>query len=162
MVSLGKRKASLRALRRKVPLPALPQVQPMFLMQMLIGLSQVLNGTAAKPEALARALILDGQQRLRKLRDATPHLDLSFVPLLDRIRPSETVDEHLSDEQDAVQAMVEMCLGLLLHWLSKGNDPPYHQASSIRMKHLPSLDVLFFSRFSDLHLLFRARSCLTS
>jgi hypothetical protein len=163
MLSLGKKKAALCALGQKVPLKALPHVQPIFLLQMLIGLSQLLNGSAAQPEALARALILDGQQRLRKLRKAAPHLDLSLEPLLNRIRPNGTADGQLSDEESAAQAMLEMCLGLLLHWLSKADNQPYPHASSIAMKYLPPFDVLLPSHPSSLHpLRFRARSCLIS
>jgi len=163
MFSLDKKKASLRALGRKVPLKALSHVQPIFLLQMLIGLSQVLNGGGARPEALARALILDGQQRLRRIRKAAPHLDLSLEHLLSRIRPSETRDERLSDEESAVQAMLEMCLGLMLRWLSKAADQSYpHPSSSIVVRRLPSADMTPPFCFSSLHLLFRARSCLIS
>jgi hypothetical protein len=159
MLSLGKGKAALRALGRKVPLKALPHVQPLFLLQMLIGLSQILNGGAAQPEALARALILDGQQRMRGLRKAAPHLDLSLEHLLDAIRPNGTMEEDLSDEESAVRALLEMCLGLVLHWLSRADDPPYPRASSIAARHLASSPIL--SRpCSSLCLLYRARSCL--
>jgi len=160
MILLTRRTASLQALRRKVPLDALPHVQPMFLLQMLIGFSQILNGGAARSEALARTLILDGQQRLCRLREVAPHLDLSLVPLLEKIRPSETGDEPFSDEERAVQAMLEMCLGLVLHWLSKRDDEFCPCVFSIVVKRLPVLDVVLASCFSSLHLLFRARSCL--
>jgi hypothetical protein len=137
-------------------------VQPVFVLQMLIGLSQVLNGGAARPEALARALILDGQQRLRRLREAAPHLDLSLAHLLDRIRSSEARDEQLSDEESAIQAMLEMCLGLIMRWLSKADDRLHPHASSIALKCLLPFAVLLPSCPSFLHLLFRARSCLIS
>lgn len=160
MLSRGRSKVVLRVLGRKVPLDALPQVQPVFLLQMLIGLSRVLNGGAAQPEALARALILDGQQRLRELRDAAPHLDLSLTRLFSRLRASETRDERLSDEESAVQAMIEMCLGLMLRWLSQGNDRSSHHAASVVLKRLSSFDILLPSYPSSFYLLFRARSCL--
>ncbi len=161
MFSWCRSRVILRVLGRKVPLNALPHVQPLFLLQMLIGLSQILNGGAAQSEALARALILDGQQRLRELRDAAPHLDLSLSRLLRRIRASETPDECLSDEESAVQAMIEMCLGLMLRWLSKGDDRSSHHAVSVVLKRLSSSDVLLPSYASPFFcLLFRARSCL--
>ncbi len=162
MISLRKKKAALLALGRKVPLKALPHVQPIFLLQVLIGLSQILNGGAANSEALARALILDGQQRLRKLREAAPHLDLSLAHLLNGIHPTQTADEDPSDEESAVQAMLEVCLGLVLRWLSKADDQSYPYASSIAVKRLPSFDVPLSSYPSCLHFLFRARSCLIS
>ncbi len=163
MLSLGEKKAALRALGQKVPLKTLPRVQPIFLLHMLIGLSQLLNGSAAQPEALARALILDGQQRLRRLRKAAPHLDLSLEPLLNRICPNGMADGQLSDEESAAQAMLEMCLGLVLHWLSKTDNEPYSHASSMAVKHLLSFDVLLTLCPSSLHLPpFRARSCLIS
>jgi hypothetical protein len=129
---------------------------------MLIGLSQVLNGSAAKPEALARALILDGQERLRALRKAAPHLDLSLDRLLSRICSNETMDEQLSEEESAIQAVLEMYLGLILRWLSKSDDWAGPRTSSVVVKPLPPLDVLLMSLSSSPHLLFRARSCLIS
>jgi hypothetical protein len=162
MFSLDREKAALRALGQKVPLKALPHIQPIFLLQTLIGLSQVLNGGAAQPEALARALILDGQQRLRRLREVAPHLDLSLEHLLERIRSSDKGDEHLSDEESAVQAMLEMCLGLMLRWLSKVDDPAYACPSSIVVRRLLSHDAHRPYCFSFLPPLFRARSCLIS
>jgi hypothetical protein len=160
MFSLGKRKAVLHTLGQKVPLKALPHVQPIFLLQILIGLSQILNGSAAQPEALARALILDSQRRLQRLREAAPHLDVSLDTLLNKIRPHGTADEDLSDEESAVQALFEMCLGLMLHWLSKANDRSYPPLSSVAAKRLPSVGVLLRSISPSLHLLVTARSCL--
>lgn len=147
-------------LGRKAPLEALPHVQPVFLLQMLVGLSQILNGSTAQPEALARALILDGQQRLRKFREAAPHLDLSLARLLSGICASEAPDEHLSDEESAVQAMIEMCLGLMLRWLSKGDDQSSRHAASVVLNRSFSSDGLLPSYASPFYLLFRARSCL--
>ena len=161
MISLGKRKAALRAWGQKVPLKALPHVQPVFLLQMLIGLSQVLNG-GAHPEVLASALILDGQQRLRKLCKIAPHLDLSLQCLLSRIRPPEMVEEQLSDEESAFQAVLEMCLGLLLRWLSRVGDRFCPRVSSFAASRSLPFDVLPLSHSSVHLLLFRARSCLIS
>lgn len=162
MFSLGeKRKEALRSLKRRVPLKALPNVQPIMLLQMVIGLSQVLNGGAAQPEAVARVLVLDGQQRLRALRKAAPHLDLSLSRLLSRIRSSETSNDRLSDEESAVQAMLEVCLGLMLRWLSK-RDPHSHARARAVGTYVPCLHILISPCYSSYHPLFRARSCLIS
>jgi len=161
MFSLGdKRKEALRALGRRVPLKGLPNVQPIMLLQMMIGLSQALNGGSARPEAVARALVLDGQQRLRALRKAAPHLDLSLGRLLSKICSSETSDDHLSDEESAVQAMLELCLGLMLRWLSKGDDRLHAKPAGV--VRVLGCDILLFPRYSSYHPLFRARSCLIS
>lgn len=161
MFSLGKKKAALRALGRRVPLKALPNVQPILLLQMVIGLSQTLNGAVAQPEAVARALITDGQQRLRALRRAAPNLDLSLSRLLRKICSSEMSEDDLSDEESAVQAMLEVCLGLMLHWLSKKKDRPYADAPSTGGKRVLLADASSMPHPS-LYLLFRARSCLIS
>ena len=160
MFSRGRSRAVLRVLGRKVPLDALPHVQPVFFLQMLLGLSQIFNGDAVQPETLARALILDGQQRLRKLREAAPHLDLSLAHLWSRLRASETPEECFSDEESAVQAMIEMCLGLMLRWLSQGDPESSRPADSVVAKHSSSSHVLLPSYTYPFYLLFRARSCL--
>lgn len=162
MFSWGKRKAALRALGRKVPVKALPDVRSLFLLQMVIGLSEALNGSAAQMETVARALMLDGQQRLHALRKAAPHLDLSLDRLLSTIRSHETPDDPLSPEESAVQAMFEVCLGLMLRWLSKRDDYLCPQASSITARRVFSFDVPLPSCDSFSQHLFRARSCLIS
>jgi hypothetical protein len=162
MFSLSKRAAALKALGRKVPLRTLTKMQSAVLFQMLIGLSQAVNGGAAQAESVARALILDGQRRLRALRRAAPHLDLSLTRLLSRIRSNDMPDDRLSDEESALQAVLEVCLGLMLRWLSGRDDrlhttPSCETGGSTEFFELP-----WPSRLSSSHLLFRARSCLIS
>jgi hypothetical protein len=149
--------ASLCALGRKIPLKGLPQVQPILLLQVLIGLSQSLNSSAAELEALARALIMDGQQRLRMLRDAAPHLHLPLQQLLEMVRSKDNNTEHLSKEESAVQAMLEMCLGLMLQWLSKRNYRSYPAVSCIAWKEFLPLNVP--SCYVPLLLPLRIRAC---
>lgn len=149
--------SSLRALGRTVPLKALPPVQPVFLLHALIGFSQTLNNSAAQLEALARALIIDGQQRLRTLRDAAPHLHLPLEQLLEIVRSKDDNSENLPEEESVVQAMLAMCLGLMLQWLSKSNYRSYPAVSSIAWKPFLPRDVP--SRCFSLLLPLRVRAC---
>jgi hypothetical protein len=161
MSLLSKRKAmsSLRALGRKVPVKALPQVQPVFLLHALIGFSQTLNGSAAQLEALARALIIDGQQRLRTLRDAAPHLHLPLEGLLEIVRSKDDNSENLPEEESVVQAMLAMCLGLMLQWLSKRTCRSCPALSSNAGKPVLPVDALFRSCHLPLLLPLRVRAC---
>lgn len=161
MSSPRRRKAvsSLRALGRKVPLGALPQLQPMVLLQALCGVSQTLNLSAAHLEALARGLILDGQQRLRRLRDAAPHLHLPLEHLLEMTRSRDGNREALSDEESAVQAMLEMCLGLMLQWLLKRNCRWHLAISYFARKLLLPFDALRSPQCSPVPVPLRARAC---
>jgi len=115
----------LRRLGRKVSLKGLPHLQPVFLLQILVGVSQALNGGAAQAEALARALVLDGQRRLSELRNAAPHVSLSLEQLLKVARADNGEKEDLSAEESAVQALLEVCLGLMLQLLSKRHRWPH-------------------------------------
>jgi hypothetical protein len=146
-------------LRRKGPLKVLPEVQPIFLLQALIGFSQTLNGSASQLEALARALIMDGQQRLRRLRDAAPHLHLPFEELLEMVRSKDHNREDLSDEESAVQAMLEMFLGLMLQWLSRANCCVYPAVSSLTWKLILPADAPFPPCSLRLLLPLRVRAC---
>ena len=162
MSSLGKKGGALKALGRKVPLKTLSQVQPVVLLRMLVGLSQILNGGAAQAEGAARALILDGQRRLRALGRAAPHLDLSLSRLLGSILSDETPDDRLPEEESAFRAVLEMCLGLMLRWIYRRDDRPQAVASSVPVECTQSFDLPWPSfPFSPL-LLFRVRSCLVS
>ena len=159
-MSLLSKKAisSLRGLGRQVPLGTLPQLQPILLLQALIGVSQTLNSSAVQLEVLARTLIMDGQQQLRRLRDAAPHLHLPVEQLLQMIR-SEDKRQDLSDEESMVQAMLEMCLGLVLQWLSRSNCQSYPSVSSVTGKPVLPVDALFRSRHLLLLLPLRVRAC---
>jgi hypothetical protein len=142
-LSKGKAVSSLRALGRKVPLRALAQVQPVVLLQTLIGFSQTLNGSAAQLERLARALIMDGEQRLRRLRDAAPSWRLSLGQFLERVRSKDDHTERLSEEESAVQAMLQLLLGLMLEWLSKRSSCSHSAVPSIGSKLFVLFDPLF-------------------
>jgi len=149
----------LRTLGRKVSLKGLPHLQPVFLLQILVGVSQALNGGAAQAEALARALVLDGQRRLSELRNAAPHVNLSLEQLLKVARTEKGDEEDLSVEESAVQALLEMCLGLMLQLLSKR-----HRWSRPSLHCVPSVCLFCFNtRFPSaafpLILPLRARAC---
>ena len=149
----------LRTLGRKVSLKGLPHLQPVFLLQILVGVSQALNGGAAQAETLARALVLDGQRRLTELRNAAPHVNLSLEQLLKVARADTRDEEDLSAEESAVQALLEMCLGLMLQLLSKGGHrsrPSVYAVSSIC---LFRFDARFPFVAFPLILPLRARAC---
>lgn len=159
MFSSGKSKSRflLRSLGRKVSLKGLPHVEPILLLQILIGVSQALNGSAAHAESVARALILDGQRRLSGLRKAAPHLSLSLDQLLKIARSDEGKSDDLSAEENVVRALLEVCLGLMLQWLSKRN-----RQSHPSLRSAPSRFFLFFDipfPPSPLILPLRARAC---
>jgi len=67
MSLLDKRTAvfSLRALQRKVTIETLAALQSLLLLQMLMGVSQTVNSSVSRSRALARTLLLNGQQSLR-------------------------------------------------------------------------------------------------
>ena len=108
--------SSLDALRRKVNLDTLAHLQPLLLLQMLAGVSQTVNSSVSNSRALARTLLLSGQQRLRELLDATPRLHLSVERVLELCR---TNDAQHTQEETAAQALFELCLGLMLHWMAE-------------------------------------------
>jgi signal transduction histidine kinase len=149
-----------RTLGRKVSLKGLSHLQPVFLLQTLVGVSQALNGSAAHAELLARALVLDGQRRLSELRNAAPRLNLSLDQLLRMARSDKNREEDLSAEENAIHALLEVCLGLMLQLLSKGSHRSDLSLSS-------ALSVCLFSFFdipvplgaSPLILRLRARAC---
>lgn len=121
---------SLPSLRRRVSLTKLPQLQPVFLLQTMVAFSQALNGSAAHAEAVARGLMLDGQRRLNGLCDAAPHLSLSLEQALRMARSTDANDDGLSAEESAAQALFEVCLGLVLQWLSRAGQQPRPSVSA--------------------------------
>jgi hypothetical protein len=114
----GKRTAvsSLEALRRKVNLETLALLQPLMLLQMVVGVSQTVNEGVSNSQALARTLLLSGQQRLRELMDAAPRLHLPVERVLELCRADAA---ERTEEEAAAQALFELCLGLMLHWMAK-------------------------------------------
>jgi hypothetical protein len=109
----------IRGLGCRVPVNVFHIAPPVFLLQFFIGFSRSLSGAAGRPEALARALILDGRERLRGLRSAAPHFSLPVDQLLKMVRSHEANDEDWSPEESVVKALLEMCVGLMLQWLSR-------------------------------------------
>lgn len=134
-------------------------MQPVILLQVLIGISQAMNGSAAHVEVLARALLLDGQRRLSGLRDAAPHLSLSLDQLLKLARSDKRKDDDLSAEECAVQALLEVCVGLMLRWLSKRNRQSLPSVSPARSKFFFSFDDPFPLTPFPLILPLKARAC---
>lgn len=155
----GKRRTALRSLGSRLPLKNLAKVEPLLLLQMVIDLSQVLHGTVAQPEAVARALVRDGQQRLRALRLAAPHVNLSLGRILLWISSKDPSDDCLVEEDGAFEAALEMCLGLVLQWLSRGDAPLRPQARPLPPRCSCFSEGRFSFRPFPSHLLFRTRSC---
>jgi hypothetical protein len=106
---------SLDALRRKVNLETLAHLQPLLLLQMVVGVSQTVNSHISHSPALARTLLLSGQQRMRELLAAAPRLHLPLEQVLEFCRADNA--EH-TPEETAAQALFELCLGLMLYWLA--------------------------------------------
>jgi hypothetical protein len=108
--------SSLEALRRKVNLETLTHLQPLMMLQMLVWVSQTVNEGVSSSQALARTLLLSGQQRLRELMDAAPRLHLPVERVLELCHAD---DAERTPEETAAQALFELCLGLMLHWMAK-------------------------------------------
>jgi hypothetical protein len=152
---LGKRTTgpSLHALRRKVTPEILAHLQPLLLLQMLMGVSQAVHGSLSRSQALARTLLLNGQQRLGDLLAAAPRLHLPIEQVLDIGRSDGA--EH-TPEETAAQALLELCLGLMLQWTAQdGRRRCATALPSRRQRTMPSCFLSFPSSRP-----FRARSCL--
>ncbi len=161
MFSSNQGRFSLLSLRGRVSLQGLPQVQAVFLLQVIVGVSDAFNGGAVHAEALARGLMLDGQRRLNGIRQAAPHLTLSLEHLLRLTRADEGDNDDLSTEESATQALLEMCLGLVLQWLSRRNHRCHPSASAPLSTCFSSFDTNFPLAAVPLMLPLRARSCPT-
>ena len=118
MSSSSKRTAmsSLHALRRKVTLETLNNLQPLLLLQMLVGVSQTVNSSVSRSRALARTLLLNGRQRLHDLLAAAPRLHLPLERVLEFCHSSGAARKP---EEAAAQALLELCLGLMLQWMAQ-------------------------------------------
>jgi len=151
----GKRVAvpSLDALRRKVNLETLAHLQPLLLLQMVVGVSQTVNSHISHSPALARTLLLSGQQRMRELLDAAPRLHLPLEQVLEFCRAG---DAERTPEEAAAQALFELCLGLMLHWLAEiACRQPATFVPRSRKRARPSYTLSYPSQSPP-----RARSCL--
>jgi hypothetical protein len=81
---------------------------------MLVGVSQTVNGGFS--QALARTLLLSGQQRLRDLLAAAPRLHLPVERVLEICSSG---DAERTPEETAAQALLELCLGLVLQLMAE-------------------------------------------
>jgi len=160
MISRSNRAGALRAISDRVPIEKLPQLQPALLLQTMIGLSQLLNEVTGQPEQIAHALITDSRQRLSALREAAPHLDLSLGKLLGRISTGRASHTHRSHEQSAVEAALEMYIGLLLRWLITRGSRSHETPLSATAGFMPTSHLYASHPFSTLLFPFRARSCV--
>ncbi len=161
MLSSKKMRSSLRLLRTRVSLKGVPHLQPVFLLQITVAVSQALNGSAVQAETLARGLVLDGRRRLSMLPRAAPHLSVSREHIL-RLACSYERDIHkLSAEESAVQALLELCLGLVLQWLSRSDHRTHFALSTAPLNCLSFLNFSFPFVFLPSLLPARARSCPT-
>ena len=108
--------SSLQALRRKITVETLANLQPLLLLQMVMGVSQTLNSRVSRSRTLARTLLLSGQQRLNDLLASAPRLHIPVDRLLEFCRTDNT--EHTAEEA-AAQALIELCVGLMLQWMAE-------------------------------------------
>jgi len=133
--------SSLHALRRKVTLETLNNLQPLLLLQMLMGVSQTVNSSVSCSQALARTLLLSGQQSLRDLLAAAPRLHLPVERVLEACHFS---DAERKPEETAAQALLELCLGLMLQWMAE-DDHRHHTTviPSRRQRTIPSHFLIF-------------------
>jgi hypothetical protein len=120
MPLFARRKAvsSFHALRRKVTLETLAHLQPILMLQMLVGISETVNSSVSHSRTLARTLLLSGQQHLRDLLAAAPRLHLAADQLLDLCHLGGT---ERTPEETAAQALLEVCLGLILQWMTESD-----------------------------------------
>ncbi len=128
--------SSLHALRRKVTLEALAGLQPLLLLQVLVGVSQIVNSSISRSGALARTLLLSGQQRLHDLLASAPRLHLPVGQVLEFCHSH---DAECTPEETAAQALLELCLGLMLLWMAEHARRPCITAMlSRRQRIMPS------------------------
>jgi hypothetical protein len=102
--------------RCKVALETLASLQPLLLLQILMGASQAMNSSLSRSRALARTLLLSGQQRVHALLSAAPSL---YLPVEQLLAFCQSSDEESTPEEDAAQALLELCLGLMLQLLAR-------------------------------------------
>jgi hypothetical protein len=110
--------SSLQTLRRKLALQTLSSLQPILLLQMVMGISHSVNSRFCHSRTLARSLLLNSQQRLHELLASAPRLHLPVEQMLEFCRPDGAKHEPRTPEEAAAQALFELCLGLMLQWMS--------------------------------------------
>jgi hypothetical protein len=118
MLTLDKRTAasSLSALRCKVTVETLTNLQPLLLLQMVAGISQSVNSKVSRSRTVARTLFLSGQQRLHNLVASAPRFHLPVEQMLALCRAGGTTH---TPEEAVVQALLELCIALILQWLTE-------------------------------------------
>jgi hypothetical protein len=118
MLTLDRRTAasSLNALRRKVTVETLASLQPLLLLQMIVGVSQSVNSSVSRSRAMARTLFLSGQHRLHNLLASAPRLHLPVEQVLELCRSGGT---GCTPEEAAARALLELCVALILQWLAE-------------------------------------------
>jgi hypothetical protein len=114
----------LTIMRRKAAIQALQRLP--LLLPALLEVSQVVVTQVSRSPALARGLLLEGSQHLAGI-----HVELPHLPQLGRWISQIVArgDSNVDAESDAVQALLELCLGLVLRWLGpdvqeQWNHPP--------------------------------------
>lgn len=110
--------SSLQTLRRKLALQTLSTLQPILLLQMVMGISQSVNSRFCRSRTLARSLLLNSQQHLHELLASAPRLHLPVERMLEFCRTDGSGHEPRTPEETAAQALFELCLGLMLQWMS--------------------------------------------
>jgi len=133
--------SSPRIPRCKVALETLTSLQPLLLLQILMGASQAMNSSLSRSRALARTLLLSGQQRARALLSAAPSLHLPVEQLLASCQSSH---EENTPEEDAAQALLELCLGLMLQWLARDTRPAHTKTAQFGQRRISSFYPLSF------------------
>jgi hypothetical protein len=144
----GKSAPPLQTLRSTSTLATetLARLQSILLLQILVSLSQSLNSSMDQSEALARTLLLDGRQRLQRLLAAAPRLNLPLDRVLEILHAADQGDQSDTTEENAVQALLEMCLGLMLQWLSRAGHASYTPTLALKWHLRTSSDNLPLSR----------------
>ncbi len=136
--------SSFSALQRRVILETVSNLQSLLLLQVLIGISQTVNSSVSSSRALARTLILSGQQRLHDLLSNTPRIKLPLERLLELCKTGEACDAQRSPEKAAAQALIELCLGLMLQWMAGHTHPRYVAVTACARQSIPSLSFPFY------------------
>jgi hypothetical protein len=156
MLTLDRRTAasSLDALRRKVTVETLTNLQPLLLLQMIAGVSQSVNSSVSRSRTVARTLFLSGQQRLQGLLASAPRFRLPVEQMLALCRSGGMTH---TPEEAVVQALLELCIAMILQWLTECACRRRATVTVGRRQRVASPHPLFLASDS----LPRARSCPT-
>lgn len=139
--------------RPKITLDALTHLQPLVLLQMVASVSQTVNIHVSSSQALARSLLLSGQERLRDLLAGAPRLHLPVEQVLEFCRAGEAEG---APEQTAAWALLELCLAMILLWMAETARKCHATAVVCRRQPVPRLYLSHSPPCPP-----RARSCLS-